>query len=53
MIDAELAEVFPDTESVNRALRLLVDTAGKATAPAVQKRTPNKPVQTDRATRGG
>ena len=27
LIEPELAEVFPDTESVNRALRLLVDTA--------------------------
>lgn len=31
LIEPELAEVFPDTESVNRALRLLVDTAGAAT----------------------
>jgi hypothetical protein len=27
LIDAELTTVFPDTESVNRALRLLADTA--------------------------
>ncbi len=27
LIDPELATVFPDTESVNRALRLLADTA--------------------------
>lgn len=27
LIDSELAEVFPDSESVNRALRLLADTA--------------------------
>ena len=31
LIEPELYEVFPDTESVNRALRLLVHTA-KATA---------------------
>jgi hypothetical protein len=27
LIDPELATLFPDSESVNRALRLLVDTA--------------------------
>jgi len=53
LIEAELAEVFPDTESVNRALRLLVDTAGAATRKSPRKKRPNKPVQTDRATRGG
>jgi hypothetical protein len=31
LIDPELATVFPDTESVNRALRLLADTAESAT----------------------
>jgi len=31
LIEPELTEVFPDTESVNRALRLLVDTAASAT----------------------
>jgi hypothetical protein len=31
LIDPELADVFPDTESVNRALRLLVDTSKVAT----------------------
>ena len=30
LIEPELAEVFPDTESVNRALRLLADTAESA-----------------------
>ncbi len=30
LIDPELANVFPDTESVNRALRLLADTAESA-----------------------
>ncbi len=53
LIEPELAEVFPDTESVNRALRLLVDTAGAATARSSGRKQPNKPVQTDRATRGG
>ena len=32
LIEPELANVFPDTESVNRALRLLADTAQSATA---------------------
>jgi len=31
LIERELADVFPDSESVNRALRLLVDTAAVAT----------------------
>jgi hypothetical protein len=31
LIDPELTEVFPDTESVNRALRLLADTAASVT----------------------
>src|SRR5258708_32575519 len=31
LIEPELNEVFPDAESVNRALRLLVDTAASAT----------------------
>ncbi len=30
LIERELAEVFPDTESVNRALRMLVNTAEAA-----------------------
>lgn len=33
LIEQELAEVFPDTESVNRALRLLVNTAEAAAGP--------------------
>lgn len=32
LIEPELANVFPDTESVNRALGLLADTAESATA---------------------
>ena len=32
LIEPELASVFPNTESVNRALRLLADTAESATA---------------------
>jgi hypothetical protein len=30
LIEADLANVFPDTDSVNRALRLLADTAAAA-----------------------
>ncbi len=33
LIEPDLAEVFGDAESVNRALRLLVDTAAAATPP--------------------
>lgn len=33
LIEPELANVFPDSEAVNRALRLLVDTAEAATGP--------------------
>jgi hypothetical protein len=36
LIEPELARVFPDTESVNRALKLLVDAAA-AVAPRVRK----------------
>ena len=43
LIEPELAEVFPDGESVNRALRLLVDTAEAAAGPTQgARRTPNK-----------
>lgn len=34
LIERELAEVFPDTESVNRALRLLVNAAEAAARPS-------------------
>ena len=32
LIESDLVRIFPDTESVNRALRLLVDTAEAAAA---------------------
>ncbi len=35
LVDPEIANVFPDTESVNRALRLLVD-ATKIAAPSTR-----------------
>jgi hypothetical protein len=38
LVEPELAEVFPDTESVNRALRLLVDTAEAAAMPSRRRR---------------
>jgi hypothetical protein len=38
LIEPELASVFPDTESVNRALRLLADTAQSATAKKTVRR---------------
>lgn len=33
LIEPDLAEVFPDAESVNRALRMLADTASAAASP--------------------
>jgi hypothetical protein len=39
LIEPELANVFPDTESVNRALRLLVDTAEAVAVPSRRPRT--------------
>ncbi len=43
LIEPELATVFPNTESVNRALRLLVDTAEAAASPSSRRRrAPNK-----------
>ena len=42
LIERELADVFPDTQSVNRALRMLVDTAEAAARPAPRRAvTPN------------
>jgi hypothetical protein len=43
LIEPELADVFPDTDSVNRALRLLVSTAEAATGqPRRRTKGPNK-----------
>lgn len=41
LIEPDLAEVFPDASSVNRALRLLVDAAGAAAAHS--RRTGKRP----------
>jgi hypothetical protein len=41
LIEPDLARVFPTTESVNRALRLLVDTAEAAAPVRRQRGAPN------------
>ena len=45
LIEPELAQVFPDTESVNRALRFLAETAGKAVAKQQPSRRPKSAVK--------
>ena len=43
LIEPDLANVFPDTDSVNRALRLLADTAEAAIGQTKRtRRAPNK-----------
>ncbi len=43
LIEPELTSVFPDTKSVNRALRLLADTAAAATEKTRQRnKAPSK-----------
>jgi hypothetical protein len=42
LIEPELAKIFPDAESVNRALRLLVDTAEAAAGPVRHRQAANK-----------
>lgn len=37
LIQPELARIFPDSESVNRASRLLAETAGAAVPPSSRK----------------
>ncbi len=44
LIEPELARVFPDSESVNRALRLLMETAEASAVPRRQ-RAPKKRLQ--------
>jgi hypothetical protein len=53
LIEPELAEVFRDSESVNRALRLLVDTAEAAGPTRRRHRAPNKRTQSARQKRAG
>ena len=51
LIEPELAEVFGDAESVNRALRLLVDTAEAAAGPTRRRHgAPDKRRQAARRT---
>ena len=38
LIEPDLANLFPDSDSVNRALRILADAAGKATSRAKSRR---------------
>lgn len=38
LVDPELSKLFPDSASVNRALRVLCDAAGKTTTPARRAR---------------
>lgn len=49
LIEADLAELFPDGESVNRALRLLADTAGAAAGRSSRRKAPNRATQQTRA----
>jgi len=42
LIDPELTEVFPDTESVHRALRLLRDTAQASVVSTGRSSSPTK-----------
>ena len=42
LIDPELTDIFPDTESVNRALRLLAETAISATGKRGRGRAQDK-----------
>jgi hypothetical protein len=48
LIEPELAEVFGNSEAVNRALRLLVDTAESAARPARRRGTNGKPIRRPR-----
>ncbi len=46
LIEPEIAEVFPDSQAVNRALRLLLDTAEAAARPARRRQgVANKALQ--------
>ena len=45
LIEPELARVFPDSESVNRALRLLMETAEASAVPSRRRRAPKKRLQ--------
>ncbi len=55
LIEPELASVFPDSESVNRALRLLVKTAEASAAPRRARKSsaaaPGKPKKRSQSAR--
>ena len=42
LLEPELARIFKDSKSVNRALRLLVDAAGASTLRSAATRRPSK-----------
>jgi len=52
LIEHELADVFPDSESVNRALRMLVNTAAAAGTGRRRPRAPNNRVKMGGVKRG-
>jgi len=51
LIEPELADVFRDAESVNRALRLLADTADAAVTNKRPQKRSNRAIQPTRAKR--
>ncbi len=53
LIEPDLAKAFPDTDSVNRALRTLLDVASVAAGPARHRRSgPNKRLKQTAGKRG-
>jgi len=53
LIEPDLAKAFPDTDSVNRALRTLLDAASAAAGPTRRRRSrPNKRLKRPAAKRG-
>lgn len=53
LIEPDLAKAFPDTDSVNRALRTLLDAASVAAGPARRRRSrPNKQLKRTAGKRG-
>lgn len=53
LIEPDLAKAFPDTDSVNRALRMLLEAASVAAGPARRRRArPNKRLKRPAGKRG-
>ncbi|MEK7763001.1 MAG: hypothetical protein AAB433_15620 [Nitrospirota bacterium] len=53
LIEPDLAKAFPDTDSVNRALRTLLDVASAAAGPARRRQSsPNKRLKRPAGKRG-